>query len=423
MANQSEFPTASPFEALENASRTYFAEVQDPPYIGQAKEQTCSPIAGARIAIKANIAVRGFRTSAGCAAFLGEAPASEDAPAVMLLRKSGVRIVATTAMDELAYGFTGRNAHFGFVPNPHDPNRISGGSSSGAAAAIAAGILDLAVGTDTNGSVRIPAALCGVWGLRPTTGAVPAEGIVPLSTTLDIPGPLASSAEYLTDLASALGIKVGSEPAKDIRIALVSGFPATPVTPSVAKAIRNFAISIGVTAEVTTPWAAAARAGAQVMTAFEAAAAHRQLLIDRSYLLGRLTRNRLIAGACVTPDAYRRAKDLRFALQRSIESLFEGHDVLLLPTVASEAPLSSAEILDTDGVVEPINAALGRCTIPFSFLGLPALSVPIRVKTANGLPVGAQFVGKPGTDHILLALGQRLETAGLAAAHIVAKQP
>jgi aspartyl-tRNA(Asn)/glutamyl-tRNA(Gln) amidotransferase subunit A len=365
--------------------------------------------------------VKGFQTTAGCAALLAEAPALEDAPVVARLRQSGLRIVATTVMDELAYGFTGRNTQFGYVPNPHDENRISGGSSSGAAAAIAAGLLDLAIGTDTNGSVRIPAALCGVWGLRPTTGSLPAEGVVPLSTTLDIPGPLASTAAYLTALASALGIPIDPAAPKDIRIARVSGFPGTPVTPAVAQAIDSFAYSLGLTDQVATPWAAAARAGAQVMTAFEAAVAHRQILMDRSDLIGRLTRNRLIAGACLTLDAYQRAKDLRFALRQRIESLFEGHDVLMLPTVASEAPLANAEMLETGGIVEPVNAALGRCTIAFSFLGLPALSVPIRVKTTCGLPVGAQFVGRPGADHVLLALGQRLEAAGLASAHIVSK--
>jgi aspartyl-tRNA(Asn)/glutamyl-tRNA(Gln) amidotransferase subunit A len=425
MADQSQAPAvfaSATSGGAHLASKTYFAEAKEPPPTVPRSDKESSPLRGLRIAIKSNIAVKGFRTVAGCAALAAEAPALEDAPVVARLRESGLAIIATTVMDELAYGFTGRNAHFGYVPNPHDVDRISGGSSSGAAAAIAAGMLDLAVGTDTNGSVRIPAALCGVWGLRPTTGSVSAEGTVPLSTTLDIPGPLANSAAYLTALASALGISISAASPKDIRIARVSGFPATPVTPAVAQAIDSFASSIGVTDQVATPWAAAARAGAQIMTAFEAAVAHRQILTDRSDLIGRLTRNRLIAGACLPPDAYKRAVDLRAALRQRIESLFEGHDILMLPTVASEAPLANAEMLETDGIIEPVNAALGRCTIAFSFLGLPALSVPIRAKTAKGLPVGAQFVGRPGTDDVLLALGEGLEAAGLAAAHVVSKQ-
>jgi aspartyl-tRNA(Asn)/glutamyl-tRNA(Gln) amidotransferase subunit A len=398
----------------------YFAEVRESRPAAQPHQFESSSLKGMSIAIKSNIAVAGFRTFAGSAALAEDAPATHDAAVVTLLRKAGLNIIATTAMDELAYGFSGRNAHFGFVPNPHDASRISGGSSSGAAAAVAAGILDIAIGTDTNGSIRVPAALCGVWGLRPTAGAVPSEGIVPLSPTLDIPGPIASNARYLTALAEAVGIDVAARVNPErMKIALVTKFPAAPATPAMTAAISRFASSVGVKERVITPWAEAARAGAQVMTAFEAALAHRQLLTRRSDLLGPLLRDRLIAGACVQPEAYQRALELRASLQGQIDYLFEGHDVLLLPTVPCEAPPATWETLDTCGTVEPINAALGRCTIPFSFAGLPALSVPIHEKAASGLPIGAQLVGRPGTDGALLALARYLEETGVASAHIV----
>jgi len=402
------------------SSSPCFAEMREPDPFESTRPGDSSELAGTRIAIKSNIAVAGFRTFAGCAALIDDPPAARDAPVITLLRKVGFDIVGTTVMDELAYGFTGCNAHFGFVPNPHDPTRISGGSSSGSAAAVAAGILDVALGTDTNGSVRLPAALCGVWGLRPTAGAVPTEGIVPLSTTLDIPGPIASNATYLTALAEAMGINIGEEvPPGQLKVAFVTGFPAAPVTPEVSTAIERFASGMGVAGHVDTPWAAAARSGAQIITAFEAGAAHRWWLRQRSDRLGPLLRDRLIAGNCLRPEAYQRALDLRAFLRAQIAQLFAGYDILLLPAAPCPAPPATWETVDACGVVEPINAAMGRCTIPFSFVGLPALSVPIRDASESGLPIGAQLVGRPGSDGVLLALARNLEERGLAAAHIV----
>jgi aspartyl-tRNA(Asn)/glutamyl-tRNA(Gln) amidotransferase subunit A len=155
------------------------------------------------------------------------------------------------------------------------------------------------------------------------------------------------------------------------------------------------------------------------MTAYEAARAHRRLLMERSELLGPLLRDRLVAGACIAPEAYQRTHELRASLQGRIDDLFGGHDVLLLPTAPCEAPPATWETLETGGGVEPINAALGRCAIAFSFVGLPALSVPLRETSAAGLPIGAQLVGRPGSDGMLLALARHLEAIGLAAAHIV----
>lgn len=385
-----------------------------------AVNATAGPLANMPIAIKANIAVRGCVASASSAALADGEPAESDAPVVAALRRAGLRIVATTVMDELAYGFTGRNQLFGYVANPHDESRVSGGSSSGAAAAVAAGLLDLAIGTDTNGSVRIPAALCGVWGLRPSAGSVSSEGVVPLSTTLDIPGPIASNARYLTALAEAIGIDTSISAAPEgLKIALVTGFPAAPATTEVSHAIEALAASLGVSRRAETPWATVARAGAQIVTAFEAAFEHRRLISERGHLLAPLLRDRLIAGCCVTREAYQQALNLRARLIGLIDTLFGEADVLLLPTVATQAPPADVETLEIDGAIEPINPAMGRCTIPFSFLGLPVLSAPIAKSSCAGLPIGAQLVGKPGKDAEVLALGRFLEERGLAIAHVV----
>ncbi|MFC0452299.1 amidase [Rhodococcus jostii] len=380
-----------------------------------------SSLAGRPIAIKANIAVRGFRRSAGCAAYADEPPQDCDAPVVAAVRSAGTAIVGTTNMDELAYGFTGRNSHFGSVANPHAAGCISGGSSSGSAAAIAGGMIDIALGTDTNGSIRIPSALCGIWGLRPTSGAVSSRGMRYLSTTLDTPGPMAATAQLLRELASAMGIaSSGPVAAGDAVIAVVDGFPAEPATPAMRDAVSIAARALDSTRRVRTAWAGAARFGAQILTASEIAAETRTALLERPHDIGHDLRARLVAANAASIDATE-ALQLRGVLMSRVADLFDGADVLILPTVPTTAPLSRLSTLEIDGQVEALNPALGRCCIPFSFLGLPALSVPVAEPDDLGLPRGVQLVGRPGGDALLLELACMLESAGTAAAQVLTR--
>lgn len=374
---------------------------------------------GVPVAVKANCSVAGVRPTAGSAA-LDDVPVAEvDAGAVALVRAAGAIIVGTVNLDELAYGFTGRNPHHGSVPNPHAADRLSGGSSSGSAATVAAGVVPVALGTDTNGSVRVPAALCGVWGLRPTMGCVPLDGVVPLARSLDTPGPLAASSTLLTDAAAALGIDVTPrvDPAR-VRVRTVSGFPAEPATPPVRAGVATVAAALRNSGDVVLPWCEAARAGAQLVTAVEGAAAFADVLRNRPERIGPLVRHRLRAGALIDGVSYVRALRLRAELMAVAEALFGDVDLLVLPTVPTTAPADDAETVGVDGMVEHVNAALGRCTTPFSFLGLPALSVPVAERGDDGLPVGVQLVARWGDDALLLAVAQALEHDGVAAAHL-----
>jgi aspartyl-tRNA(Asn)/glutamyl-tRNA(Gln) amidotransferase subunit A len=408
-------------EALSVAARRFAARPDGDTWFVEARwepaaEPPPGPLQGVAMAVKSNIAVASFRTVAGSAALEDDAPAAADSAVVAGLRAAGATIVGSLNMNELAYGFTGRNARYGDVANPHDADRLSGGSSSASAAVVGAGVLDAALGTDTNGSIRVPAALCGVWGLRPSTGSVATTGVVPLAPTLDVPGPLAADLALLTALADALGVPTGWDgDLTSLRVATVRGFPNDWVAPVVADAVRTVATILGAGAEVELTWAAAARAAAQVLTAAEGATNHLGLLRDRAGALEPLTRARLRAGLALEPAIVARALGARHRMLAA-EDLLGGADVLIVPTVPVPAPRSDVELVELDGVSEPVNAALGRCTAPFSFVGCPALAVPLLLSDDAGLPLSVQLVARPGQDALLLLLATVLEADGIAAA-------
>ena len=379
---------------------------------------TTSPLDGLPIAVKSNYAVAGLRTLAGSAARDDGTVAEFDCPAVAALRSAGAVIVGTLNMNELAYGFTGANRCFGDVANPHDADRVAGGSSSASAAIVGAGVLDAALGTDTNGSIRVPAALCGVWGFRPSSGSVSADGIVPLAETLDVPGPLTRNVELLIAIATALGVDTAAPAHASPRIAMLRGFPAHGVQPEITAAVARVAKILGAGRTVELDWTPAARAASQVLTAYEAARNHRALLVERTDRLEPLTRARLRAGLAVDGRSARRAFEVRNRLRSDPDGLFDGSDVIVLATVAMTAPRRDTEFIEIDGKQESVNAALGRCTSPFSLVGAAVVSVPFSELDDDGLPIGVQLVARPGLDALVLALAQVLEDDGIAAAQV-----
>jgi Asp-tRNA(Asn)/Glu-tRNA(Gln) amidotransferase A subunit family amidase len=379
---------------------------------------SASPLHGLPIAVKSNYAVAGLRTLAGSAARDDGTVAEFDCPAVAALRTAGAVIVGTLNMNELAYGFTGVNRCFGDVVNPHDADRVAGGSSSASAAIVGAGVLDAALGTDTNGSIRVPAALCGVWGFRPSSGSVSTEGIVPLAQTLDVPGPLTRNVDLLRAIATALGVDTGATAHVSARVAMLRGFPAHGAQPAVTAAVARVAKVLGAGPTVELDWTAAARAASQVLTGFEAARNHRALLAQRPERLEPLTRARLRAGLAVDDRWAQRAFEVRDRLRSDPDGMFDGADVIVLASVAMTAPRRDTEFVEFDGTQESVNAALGRCTSPFSLVGAPVVSVPFSELDDNGLPIGVQLVGRPGLDALVLALARVLEDDGIAAAQV-----
>jgi Asp-tRNA(Asn)/Glu-tRNA(Gln) amidotransferase A subunit family amidase len=373
------------------------------------------PIAGLPIAVKSNFAVAGLRTRAGSRVFDEDPPAAQSSPAVVAAQRAGAVVIGTLNMNELAYGFTGRNTTFGNVPNPHDPSRVSGGSSSASGAIVGAGVLPAALGTDTNGSIRVPAALCGVFGFRPSSGAVSTAGIVPLSTTLDMPGIIAADVDVLIGLAAAWGVHAdaAAEPIDRPVVRVVTGYASIGITRPMIHAIREVAAALYAVDDVDLPWLSAARAGAQVMTAGEAARTHMSVLRDRSERLEPLTHARLLAGLTIDEGRLARAHQLRDRLRSDLDATYAGADILVLPTVAMPAPSTAADVIDLGGESEPINVALGRCTIPFSFVGGPSISVPFALPGPGGLPMGVQLVGRPGCDATVLRLARFLQISGV----------
>ena len=363
---------------------------------------TARPLEGLPVAVKANIAVRGMPAHAGVAA-LSANIATEDAEVVAALRASGAVILGLLNMHEAALGATTDNPHFGRTANPHREGHTPGGSSGGSGAAVAAGLAAAALGTDTLGSIRIPAAWCGVVGLKPTNGLVPAGGLVPLAPKLDCIGPLARSAGDCALLLEAIAAPKPSRPL--VRVA-------------------NLAFTGG--PELDHAVAAAVRLSASLLAGMGLDLRERQVRIDHatvrlaSFLsAARAAGEQLAAPLAESPGGFSPAfhNALRFARdfdsaatdagERAMEAAAnELHavlglaDVLLLPTTPQAAfPFDS----------EPPQS-LADFTAPANLAGLPALSLPAGW-TAEGLPVAVQLIGRPGEDLSLLALGARLETA------------
>jgi amidase/aspartyl-tRNA(Asn)/glutamyl-tRNA(Gln) amidotransferase subunit A len=385
------------------------------------------PLAGVPVAVKDLFDIAGTVTLAGSAMRLGAAPAATDATVVRRLREAGALLVGATNMDEFAYGFTTENSHFGPTRNPHDPARVAGGSSGGSAAAVAAGIVRIALGTDTNGSVRIPAAFCGIYGLRPTYGLLPRTGAFPFVPGLDAVGPLARTP---ADIALALDVLAGPDgvdptcvaAAASYTSALERGISGLRVVrgsgdlwaggeDAVVAAADEVAAALGAQAELTIPDVGRARGAAIVLTAAEGAAQHRAALLATPEAFDPRVRGRFLAGLGVPAIDYVDMQRFRRWWQRQVLALLAGTDVLVVPTVACTAPLIDQPTVPWHGVPLPTGAVLGRFTQPLSFLGLPCLSVP--VVRAGALPVGVQLVARPGEDAVLLAAAAHLHRTGI----------
>jgi AtzE family amidohydrolase len=358
------------------------------------------------VAVQDLFDVAGAVTLAGSRVRAGGPPAAEDATVVARLRRAGALLVGATNMDEFAYGFTTENSHYGSTRNPHDPARVAGGSSGGSAAAVAAGAVAIALGTDTNGSVRIPAAFCGLYGLRPTYGRVPRTGSTAFAPSFDAVGPIART---VADLALVMDVIAGpdgidpvctrtiEEPfssfpergAGGLRVARAAGPLWDGAHADVLQAAELAASALGASGELELPEVGRARAAAVLITAAEGADQHHELLRRDPEAVDPRVRDRFLAGLGVAATDYVAAQRLRRWWQARVLALLQDVDVLVLPTVACAAPLHDQATIEIGGVPLPAGAVLGRFTQPLSFIGLPTLTVP--VGTSDGLPVGVQL--------------------------------
>ena len=391
------------------------------------------PLAGVPFAVKNLFDVEGLTTLAGSRIDAERPPAARDASAVAALGGAGAVLVGALNMDEYAFGFTTENTHYGPTRNPRDRARMAGGSSGGSAASVAAGLVPLSLGSDTNGSIRVPASLCGVFGLKPTFGRVSRAGAALFASSFDHVGPFARS---VADLAAAFDAINGPD-ARDpvcstrpaarclpalgeglagLRIAVADGHFARGGEPEVLAALEAVARALDVTRRVSIPEAPRARAAAMVITAVEGASFHMADLRTRAGDFDPMTRDRFLAGALIPGAHYAQAQRFRRWFRDRVRAIFAAVDVILTPTTPCLAPLIGQERIVLDGVEVLARPALGLYTQPISFIGLPALSAP--VPRAGGLPAGVQIIAAPYREAAIFRVAAALEAAGVAAAPV-----
>lgn len=379
-----------------------------------AARQDPGPLAGVPYGVKDLFDVAGLPTTAG-AGRLRDAPlARADAEAIRRLSAAGAVLVATLNMDEFAYGFVTDNAHWGITRNPHDVNRFAGGSSGGSAAAVAAGMVAFSLGSDTNGSIRIPASLCGLHGVKPTHGTLPMEGAYPFVHTLDDIGAFARSAADLSLVDSVIRGGRAQEVQAPDRVAMLGGWFHANLAPEMTAAMDRLAQALGTPSVIDLPDVARARSAAFIITAYEGGALHRDALRADPLSYDPATRDRLIAGAAIPGDIYREAMAFRTTFAAHFDAVFARHDIVIAPATYGPAPLIDAPVIPIDGKPQPARANLGLYTQPISFLGLPVVAAPLAVP---GMPLGIQLIAAKGQDAALLSFAAMLEERGLTGRH------
>ncbi|OYW49949.1 MAG: AtzE family amidohydrolase [Novosphingobium sp. 28-62-57] len=370
--------------------------------------QDPGPLAGVPYGVKDLFDVEGLPTTAGSAVRAHAAPASADAEAIVRLNAAGAVLTATVNMDEFAYGFATINATYGTTRNPHDLARLAGGSSGGSAAAVAAGLLPFALGSDTNGSIRVPASLCGLYGLKPAHASLPLQGTFPFAESFDDIGPFTASLE---DMALVWGVLRGEPiPAASgkTRIARLGGRFCENADPAQLAAIDAIAPNAPL---LELPDIARARSAAFLITAYEGGQLHRATLATSALAYDPAVRDRLLAGALLPEELYAKAKAFRADFLSRLNNLITDFDVLLAPATPCSAPLITDPRIMIDGALSPARADLGIHTQPITFTALPALAVPLW--RPGQLPLGLQLIGKPGGEGALLALAAQLEHDGI----------
>jgi AtzE family amidohydrolase len=405
----------------------------------RARGETLPPLAGVPFAVKNLFDVAGLVTRAGSRINRDDAPATADAALVRRLEAAGAVLVGTLNMGEYAYDFTGENAHDGPSRNPHDPAHMSGGSSGGSATAVAAGFVPISLASDTNGSIRVPASLCGLFGLKPTFGRLPRTGTFPFVSSLDHLGPLARSA---ADLALAYDAMQGLDPADPacmkrpvelvatelakgaagLRIAVAGGHFARSGMPESRAAVARIAEALGATRSVELPEAGRARAAAFLITAIEGGALHAARLRARPGDFDPEVRDRLFAGAMAPGAWYVQAQKFRRWYRARVLELLAEVDAIIAPATPCRAPLIGQKMFQLDGETLPVRPHLGIYTQPISFIGLPVCAVPVWTE-GERLPIGVQIIAAPWREDICLRVAADLERRGIVRAPIAERRP
>ena len=367
------------------------------------------PLAGVPFAVKNLFDVKGLATLAGSKINRELPLAKRDAPLIARLEAAGAVLVGTLNMDEYAYGFSTENSHYGATRNPHNLEHVAGGSSGGSAAAIAAGMVPLTLGSDTNGSIRVPASFCGVWGLKPTFGRLSREGVFPFVNSLDHVGPLADSVDLLARAYDAMqdGKRVaGQRGLKGLRLARAVGYFEDNAEPEVVESMREACLALGVKKTAEIPEAERGRAAAFVITAAEGGQLHLPNLRKRPQDFEPLIVERLMAGALMPATWYLQAQRVRRWYYRKVMQLFESVDVILAPATPRPAQKIGQDTITVRGREMLARPNAGLLTQPISCIGLPVICAP--VGKVDDLPVGMQIIAAPWREDLCFRVARAL---------------
>jgi AtzE family amidohydrolase len=400
----------------------------------RARGEALGPLAGAPFAVKNLFDIAGLPTRAGSKINRDRPPSSADALLVQRLEAAGAILVGALNMGEYAYDFTGENAHDGPSRNPHDLAHMSGGSSGGSGSAVAGGLAPLALGSDTNGSIRVPASLCGIFGLKPTYGRLSRTGSFPFVASLDHLGPFART---VADLAASYDAMQAPDPrdpaqterpleptfpgleeaASSLRVARLGGYFARGADIAALEAVERIANALGVRRSVELFEASRARVAAYLITMVEGAALHSDRLRQRFSDYDPDVRDRLIAGAMLPGTWVVKAQKFRSWFRARALELFREVDILIAPATPCRAPRIGQRTFFLDGEEMLVRPHLGLFTQPISFIGLPVVSVPVWTK-GEALPIGVQIIAAPWREDLALRVARALEREGVVSAPI-----
>jgi AtzE family amidohydrolase len=390
------------------------------------------PLAGVPYAVKNLFDLQGVTTLAGSVVEKGQPAAAQDATLVARLKAAGAVCVGALNMDEYAYGFTTENTHYGPTRNPHDGTRISGGSSGGSAAAVAARLVPITLGSDTNGSIRVPSSLCGVWGLKPTFSRLSRAGTYPFVASFDHLGPFAAN---VADLAACYDAMQGpdardwacapraAEPTtpaltavnvKGLRVGILGGFFQKYAGEQALASVAKVAAALGATEVVDIPEAQMGRSAAFIITMAEGGQLHLKDLPTRHREFEPLSRDRFIAGSLMPAAWVQQAQRARNLYRERFMKVFDRFDVLLAAATPVPAPVIGTETITLGGETMNARASMGLFTQPISCIGLPVVAAPV-LQPAGSLPLGVQIIGAPWREDHCLAVAAALQTAGVAA--------
>jgi len=395
-----------------------------------AAGKNAGPLAGVPFAVKNLFDVQGLSTRAGSKINRDLEPAKRDATLIERMEAAGAVLVGALNMGEYAYDFTGENVHDGPSRNPYDVTRMTSGSSGGSGGAVGGGLVPLALGSDTNGSIRVPSSFCGIFGLKPTYGRLSRARSFPFVFSLDHLGPFARN---VGDLALVYDAMQGPDPddaacttrpaepvsallAQDVgalRVAVAGGYFQNNVFPEASEAVARVAKALGATRTIEIPEAGRARAAAYVITTTEGASLHLDRLRKRPNDFDPAVRDRLLAGAMIPAPLVDRAQKFRRWYRARMLEIFASVDVIIAPATPCVAPKIGQATFVLDGVELPVRANIGIHTQPISFIGLPVVAVPVPLEP---MPIGVQIIAAPWREDIALRVAFALERAGVVSA-------